>query len=335
VKYIDTLDLFVACSSVTGASGTQIMTSPTGSTWTLRTTPTPSVTNAYPSIVYSPEIGLIVCGSSGFANTTTAIMTSQDAITWTLRSHTSLGTSGQTRQLRAGAWSPELGLFVFAGWRSNTTAFTLRSTDGINWTLAELGGSLIRQWQDLIWVPEHSQFVAVANFGTGNRVMTSPDGVNWTSRTTPVNNSWESVTYSSDLDLYAAVSANGSQNRVMTSPDGITWTSRTTPATEVAWQRILWSPCWQLFVVVGHSGRHLYSSDGITWTNSANMFSNNWQGLAWADELGIFCAVSSSGTGNRVQLSNITECFSESSITQVGCDFEAYQEGVCSDFEVY
>ena len=31
-------------------------------------------------------------------------------------------------------------------------------------------------------------FVAVAYAGVGNRVMTSPDGVNWTLRTTPADN---------------------------------------------------------------------------------------------------------------------------------------------------
>ena len=38
-------------------------------------------------------------------------------------------------------------------------------------------------------------FVAVAITGTGNRVMTSPDGITWTSRTSAVDNDWRSVTY--------------------------------------------------------------------------------------------------------------------------------------------
>jgi hypothetical protein len=63
-------------------------------------------------------------------------------------------------------------------------------------------------------------FVAVSNLLSGTQVMTSPDGITWTSRSTPVFNAWYSVTYGNGL--YVAVSNNGTGNRVMTSPDGIT-----------------------------------------------------------------------------------------------------------------
>ena len=58
------------------------------------------------------------------------------------------------------------------------------------------------------------QFVAVSNDGTGNRVMTSPDGSTWTSRTSAADNSWYSVTYGGGQ--YVAVGSTGV--RVMTSP---------------------------------------------------------------------------------------------------------------------
>src|SRR5690606_5527398 len=57
-------------------------------------------------------------------------------------------------------------------------------------------------------------FVAVAYDGT-NRVMTSPDGITWTSRSAPEANVWYSVTYGNGL--FVAVSTSGT-NRVMTSP---------------------------------------------------------------------------------------------------------------------
>jgi hypothetical protein len=73
-------------------------------------------------------------------------------------------------------------------------------------------------------------FVAVSNTGTiSDRVMTSPDGITWTSRTSAADNAWTSVTYGNGV--FVAVSSNsGTGNRVMTSPDGITWTSRTNAA---------------------------------------------------------------------------------------------------------
>ena len=62
--------------------------------------------------------------------------------------------------------------------------------------------------------------------------MTSPDGVNWTSRTAATANLWQSVTYGNNL--FVAVSRDN-VNRVMTSPDGITWTARTAAAAN-EWQ---------------------------------------------------------------------------------------------------
>ena len=58
-------------------------------------------------------------------------------------------------------------------------------------------------------------FVAVASTGTGNRVMTSPDGITWTIRTSAANNFWSSVTYGGGL--FVAVAQDGTGNRVMTS----------------------------------------------------------------------------------------------------------------------
>jgi hypothetical protein len=47
--------------------------------------------------------------------------------------------------------------------------------------------------------------------------MTSPDGINWTSRTSAVDNDWNSVCWSAELGLFVAVSFTGTGDRVMTS----------------------------------------------------------------------------------------------------------------------
>jgi hypothetical protein len=64
--------------------------------------------------------------------------------------------------------------------------------------------------------------VPVAATGTGNRVMTSPDGVTWTLQTPAANNNWWSVAYNG---VFVSVSDGGAGNRVMTS-------SRHTPAAD-------------------------------------------------------------------------------------------------------
>ena len=89
--------------------------------------------------------------------------------------------------------------------------------------------------------------------------MTSPDGTNWTSQTTPANYEWFSVCWAAELGLFVAVCADvvapvgaGSQ-RVMTSPDGINWTLRTAAATN-NWLSVCWSPEQSILVAVSQSG---------------------------------------------------------------------------------
>jgi len=92
------------------------------------------------------------------------------------------------------------------------------SLDGETWTLRTTNGNA---WNAIAY--GNGIFVAVASSGSGNRVMTSTDGINWTARTSAENNSWVSVCYGNGL--FVAV-ANAGNNRVMTSTDGITWTAR-------------------------------------------------------------------------------------------------------------
>jgi hypothetical protein len=140
-------------------------------------------------------------------------------------------------------------------------------------------------------------FAAVAIGGT-DQVMTSPDGVTWTSRAEAEANQWRDICWSPELDLFAAVSSNGT-NRVMTSPDGITWTSRFIFA--VSWYGITWSPELGLFAAVG-SSNVATSPDGITWTVRTVAEANEWRAITWSPELSLFAAVSIDGT-NRVMTS--------------------------------
>ena len=109
-------------------------------------------------------------------------------------------------------------------------------------------------------------FVAVAfsGYGTGDRVMSSPDGITWTTRTSAADNNWKSVTYGAGL--FVAVAFSGVGNRVMTSPDGITWTIRASAA-DNSWNSVTYGA--GLFVAIAGSGSIdgvMTSPDGITWT---------------------------------------------------------------------
>src|SRR3989304_1758276 len=164
----------------------------------------------------------------------------------------------------------------------------IKSAADINWRSVTFGGGL---------------FVAVADSGTGNRVMTSPDGITWTTRTSAANNGWFSVTYGGGL--FVAVANTGTGNRVMTSPDGITWTSRTSAADQ-AWEDVTWSPELGLFVAAGNgtTAAIMTSPDGINWTSRTGPGSNvSWAGITWSPELGLFAAVTTDGVTNTITTS--------------------------------
>ena len=120
-----------------------------------------------------------------------------------------------------------------------------------NWTIRTSAAD--NDWFSVCWSPELSLFCAVAISGTGNRVMTSPDGINWTIRTSAADNNWVSVCWSPELSLFCAVAYSGTGNRVMTSPDGINWTIRTSAA-DNNWRSVCWSPELSLFCAVANTG---------------------------------------------------------------------------------
>jgi hypothetical protein len=147
-------------------------------------------------------------------------------------------------------------------------------------------------WSSVCWSPELGLFVAVATSGSGNRVMTSPDGLNWTSRSSAADNAWSSVCWSPELGLFVAVAYTGTGNRVMTSPDGLNWTSRSSAA-DNAWRSVCWSPELGLFVAVATSGsgnRVMTSPDGLNWT-SREIDNNAWTSVFWSSMLGVFVTV--------------------------------------------
>ena len=166
---------------------------------------------------------------------------------------------------------------------------------GVAWTSRTSAADL--SWRAIAW--NGTVFAAVASSGTGNRVMTSPDGITWTIRTSAADNAWYDIAWNGTV--FAAVSGTGTGNRVMTSPDGITWTIRTSPA-DNTWGSIAWNGT--VFAAVSYTGtgnRAMTSPDGITWTIRTSAADNAWTDIAWNGT--VFAAVASTGTGNRVMTS--------------------------------
>lgn len=142
-------------------------------------------------------------------------------------------------------------------------------------------------------------YVAVGSQGTGNRVMSSTDGVTWTSRTSAADNSWNDVCFGNNL--FVAVAGTGTGNRVMTSPDGVTWTIRTSAADNV-WNSICFGN--NLYVAVASSGtnnRVMTSPDGTTWTTRTSAGNIPWNCIAYGN--GVYAAVASGVATNHVMRS--------------------------------
>jgi hypothetical protein len=264
------LSLFVA---VAWQATNEIITSPDGITWTVRTAPEANV--AWSSVCWSPALSLFVAVA---ASGTDRVMTSPDGITWTGR------TAAEANQWYSVCWSPALSLLVAV---ANTgTNRVMTSPDGITWTVRMAAEA--NAWRTICWSPELSLFVAIATTGT-NRVMTSPDGITWTARAAPEANQWYSVCWSPELSLFVAVAGDGT-NRVMTSPDGITWTARAHAGT-AEYKSVCWSPELFLFMAVSFDGAVMSSPDAITWTARTASAASRWNAITWSPSLYIFMAL--------------------------------------------
>ena len=127
----------------------------------------------------------------------------------------------------------------------------MTSANGTYWTSRTSASN--SNWQGITYAD--GQFVAVGS----NAVMTSPDGITWTSRTAP-NGEWQAITNCGGL--FVATATWGS-NYVMTSTNGIDWTVRT-PAFTWSHDAVACSASVPRFVSVSQFGRGWSSADGIS-----------------------------------------------------------------------
>jgi hypothetical protein len=105
----------------------------------------------------------------------------------------------------------------------------------------------------------NGMFVAVGEVGT---ILTSPDGVNWTARSSGTTNELRGIAFGNGV--FVAVGLFGT---ILTSTDGITWTTQTSETGTPSLEGVaLGNAPNPIFVVVGPSGTILTSLDGVNWT---------------------------------------------------------------------
>lgn len=228
--------LFVAVSM--NVVGNQVMTSPDGINWTIRNTP--PVNNPWQSITYGNGRFVAVADSG----TVDSVMTSPDGINWT----TGTAYNPKWQSVTYGN-----GLFVAVAYNGAKRVMT--SSDGITWALPAVVPPL-GLWRSVTY--GNGLFVAVALDLGGATIcssamssyqcaMISPDGISWTTVTTPTTPTLgaESITYGNGL--FVAVTAN----TIITSPDGTNWTVRASPTANI-WRSVTYGN--GLFVAVAGSG---------------------------------------------------------------------------------
>ncbi|MBN1981153.1 MAG: hypothetical protein JW795_06455 [Chitinivibrionales bacterium] len=266
-------------------SSGNIMTSTDGTTWTRQY---PDAVYPLNTILWANDRFIAAGGKTTEGKDTGFLVTSSDGIAWTPCNTNSSGklytviwngsqyivygsngtilssSDGTTWTSQVSQWSPEANPVQSNGTIRVSVGALGRiatSTDGIAWKEQSSGTGVTRPLKSVFWTG--SQLVAVGASGQtkepmhGNCILTSPDGITWTSRTVPVNKELFFVTGSNSQLL-----AVGDTGTILTSPDGVTWTARSSGTTVqlygAAWNGTVW-------VIVGEGGITATSTDGIEW----------------------------------------------------------------------
>lgn len=207
------------------------------------------------------------------------IITSPDGVKWTTRS------SDTTKGLNSISWSANQ--FVAVGWGGNI----ITSPDGVTWMpqIPAMGSVLVGDGlvgnglTGLVW--SGMQFVAVggsynenSDLTAADTILTSPDGLTWTTRISDVGNRYlSSVAWSGTQFITVGITGE-----IMSSFDGVTWSYSQEIAAGAGLYDVIWSG--NQFVAVGWGSTIATSPDGVTWTmrSSPSLYSPDLHGVVWS-----------------------------------------------------
>lgn len=186
------------------------------------------------------------------------------------------------------------------------------SSDGVTWTKRTL--PFVANWNSICYGATSALFVAVCSDITttggtqiGSRFCaTSPDGITWTRRAMPANQSWNAV--ASNGTSFVAVggdATNAATTGAASSTDGITWVAATM-ATSQVWNAVAYGG--GRYVAVGTGTATNYDADGAgTWTNGATVTSATYMAIIYNGT--IWMVISGSSTGNQSKADPTTGAF--------------------------
>lgn len=207
-----------------------IVTSADGITWT-EILSLPSGTNStWRSVTYAD--GLWVAVANAGAN---RAMWSEDGAEWT---PVDVGENSSWSSVATGLDVGNTRRWIAVAESTTTDEYAMTSNDGKVWVKSVLS-SKDRGWTSIAYGDQ--RWVAVANTGVGDRIMTTIDGGSWELRSeppeviggTPETNSWNAIAFGGGR--FVAVSP--SAPRILTSTDGTTWEYREEPG-QGGWRAI-------------------------------------------------------------------------------------------------
>jgi len=239
-------------ASRTTGTGTQIVTSTNGSTWTARTTPS-GFDDPY-VFSYSPSLKRVICGRGGSSSIDPSFMYSNNGITWTTVSN-----PVPENFYFESAWSDELGLFCSVAFSGTSTKKVILSRDGITWTPVDISANVSNSYSVVRWSSELGIFCALIRNTTPN-VMISSDGVNWQFYSTPSPINYRNLVWSPQLRIFVAISESGT-NRLAYSYDGKIWAEKDISGyIDSNLRGISWSPELGFFCLNGQTGTNVVAT---------------------------------------------------------------------------
>lgn len=178
--------------------------------------------------------------------------------------------------------------------RLNSTAFgtiSLVSNDGKFWQKYNTSLPFTDNWVSMAF--GNGLFVAINNLGTlGTSIATSPDGITWTYRTSPISTVFNCIAYGGSGGNVGFVILCNTGTTCITSPDGITWTSRTIPSSQ-DWKSVVWGgSTWVAVASTGTTTTNLMTAtnpfQAVGWTLRTSPAANAWNSVtAGLDEDGV------------------------------------------------
>jgi hypothetical protein len=154
------------------------------------------------------------------------------------------------------------------------------------------GGKLLQapaRLRNIMYIPELGRYVAAGD----NALQSSDDGETWSSREAPAPRVWNKMAWSAERGLLVVgAQFEAASPMLLTSTDGITYSTRTTPNARSI-NGIAYGA--GTFATVSSTGAPMTSTDGVAWTTRTQPSVQTWCDLVWADSLGLFVALSTSG----------------------------------------